>query len=65
MSLIMKYHTLRDMAIIAAAMAGIVLGFFVEGLKSGTNAAFTYLNANNETLERAVENKLPAAWREQ
>ena len=53
------------MAIIAAAMAGIVLGFFVEGLKSGTNAAFTYMNSNNETLERAVENKLPAAWREQ
>lgn len=43
---------------------GIGLGFLVQGLRSGTNAAWTYISPTNSTLQTAVESKLPAEWRE-
>ena len=52
------------MALIPSMMAGVGLGFFVEGLKAGTNAAWTYISPTSSTLENAVDSKLPAGWRE-
>jgi len=48
---------------IGALFAGAGIGFFIQGLWTGTNVAWTYISPTNSTLQTAVESKLPEAWR--
>jgi len=58
-----KYSCRLGQIMIGALFAGAGIGFFVQGLWSGTNVAWTYISPTNSTLQSAVESKLPEAWR--